>query len=168
MCREHRTESAPETTASTADQATAGRPRPAPVPQPSATGRPRQHCPCKPAEARRAVERAVAARCRATGTPCDRESVADALLVASELTSNAILHGGGITDFHVDVDEPGVRVSVSDRSDALPVTEEPVDPHGRWRVGGRGWPIVCRLARDVRVTGLASGGKCITALVPLS
>jgi anti-sigma regulatory factor (Ser/Thr protein kinase) len=110
----------------------------------------------------------VADRCRATGTSCDRESVADALLVASELTTNAILHGGGVTDFRVDVEEPGVRVSVSDRSDAFPVTEEPVDPHGRWRVGGRGWPIVCRLARDVRITGLASGGKCITAVVPLS
>jgi len=48
------------------------------------------------------------------------------------------------------------------------VTEEPVDPRGRRRIGGLGWPIVCRLARDVRVTGLPSGGKCITAVVPLS
>jgi anti-sigma regulatory factor (Ser/Thr protein kinase) len=59
-------------------------------------------------------------------------------------------------------------VSVSDRCDQLPVVSEPVDPHGRRRVGGHGWPIVCRLARDVRVTDLPSGGKCITAVVPLS
>jgi anti-sigma regulatory factor (Ser/Thr protein kinase) len=124
--------------------------------------------PCKPAEARRAVEHAVAERCRATHTTCDHEALADALLVASELTTNAILHGGGVTDFRVDVVEPGVRVSVSDRSDRLPVVEEPVDAHGRRRVGGLGWPIVCRLARDVRVTDLPSGGKCITAVVPLS
>jgi anti-sigma regulatory factor (Ser/Thr protein kinase) len=124
--------------------------------------------PSKPAEARRAVERAVIERCRATHCPCDANALSDALLVASELTTNAILHGGGITDFHVDVVGPGVRVSVSDRSDRLPVVTPPTDRQGRRRVGGHGWPIVCRLARDVRVTDLPSGGKCITAVVPLS
>ena len=124
--------------------------------------------PCKPAEARRAVERAVAERCRATHTRCDTEALSDALLVVSELTTNAILHGGGVTDFQVDVDGPGVRVSVSDRSDALPVTMPRTDPHGRLRHGGHGWPIVCRLSRDVRVSDLPAGGKCITAVVPLS
>jgi anti-sigma regulatory factor (Ser/Thr protein kinase) len=124
--------------------------------------------PCKPAEARRAVERAVTERCRANDTSCDANALSDALLVASELTTNAILHGGGITDFHVDVEGPGVRVSVSDRSDELPVVAPPADPSGRRRIGGHGWPIVCRLARDVRVTDLPSGGKCITAVVPLS
>ncbi|MDH6572547.1 anti-sigma regulatory factor (Ser/Thr protein kinase) [Streptomyces sp. SAI-117] len=107
-------------------------------------------------------------RCRATHTPCDAQALSDALLVASELTTNAILHGGGITDFHVTVEGRGVCVSVSDRSTALPVAREPVDPHGRWRPGGHGWPIVCRLARDVRVTDLPTGGKRITAVVPLS
>ncbi|MFJ5998789.1 ATP-binding protein [Streptomyces sp. NPDC092370] len=124
--------------------------------------------PAKPAEARRAVERAVAERCRATHIPCDTAALSDALLVASELTTNAILHGGGVTDFQVDVDGPGVRVSVSDRSDALPVTAPRTDAHGRLRHGGHGWPIVCRLARDVRVSDLPAGGKCITAVVPLS
>jgi anti-sigma regulatory factor (Ser/Thr protein kinase) len=124
--------------------------------------------PCKPAEARRAVERAVAERCRVTHTRCDADALSDALLVASELTTNAMLHGGGIMDFHVDVVGPDVRVSVSDRSDELPVVNPPTDRHGRRRIGGLGWPIVCRLARDIRVTGLPSGGKCITALVPLS
>ncbi len=124
--------------------------------------------PCKPAEARRAVERAVAERCRITHTPCDTDALSDALLVASELTTNAILHGGGVTDFQVDIDGPGVHVSVSDRSDALPVTVPRTDPHGRMRHGGHGWPIVCRLARDVRVSDLPAGGKRITAVVPLS
>ncbi|MEU0222070.1 ATP-binding protein [Streptomyces sp. NPDC006265] len=124
--------------------------------------------PCKPAEARRAVERAVAERCRATHTRCDTDGLSDALLVVSELTTNAILHGGGVTDFQVDVDGPGVRVSVSDRSDALPVTMPHTDPPGRLRHGGHGWPIVCRLSRDVRVSDLPAGGKCITAVVPLA
>jgi len=146
MCDEHRTEAAPD---------------------PSFVDRRAWPRPCRPAEARRAVERAVSERCRVTRTPCDAQGLSDALLVTSELTTNAILHGGGITDFRVDVEGRGVRVSVSDRSAEVPVAKTPVDPNGRWRPGGHGWPIVCRLARDVRVTDLPAGGKRITALVPL-
>ena len=126
------------------------------------------HGPCRPSDVRRAVRRAVAGRGRTTGSPYDEDALSDALLVASELTTNAILHGGGITDFDVDVDGPAVRVSVSDRSDRLPVVRDPLDDQGRRRTGGRGWPIVCRLACDVRVSGLPSGGKRITAVVPVS
>ncbi|MER7488029.1 ATP-binding protein [Streptomyces sp. NPDC126497] len=124
--------------------------------------------PSRPAEVREAVMRAVSERCRATHTPYDSEALEDALLVASELTTNAMLHGGGITDFQVDVSGPGVRLSVSDRSDELPAVVPPTDPQGRRRPGGHGWPIVCRLSRDVRVSDLPAGGKCITAVVPLS
>ena len=124
--------------------------------------------PRRPAEVREAVTRAVSERCRATRTPCDTEALADVLLVASELTTNAMLHGGGITDFQVDVSGPGVRLSVSDRSDELPVVVPSADPQGRRRPGGHGWPIVCRLSRDIRVSDLPAGGKCITAVVPLS
>ncbi|WP_431996372.1 ATP-binding protein [Streptomyces fungicidicus] len=123
--------------------------------------------PCRPADVREAVARAVSERCRTTSTPCDTEALADALLVASELTTNALLHGGGVTDFQVDVSGPGVRLSVSDRSDRLPVVVPRTDRQGRSRQGGHGWPIVCRLSRDVRVSDLPAGGKCITALVPL-
>ncbi|MGW0080836.1 ATP-binding protein [Streptomyces sp. NPDC003393] len=126
----------------------------------------RQPGPCRPADVRRAVERAISECCR-TGGPCDAHAVSDAQLVASELTTNAILHGGGVTDFHVDVVGRDVRVCVSDRSDRLPVVRPPVDGHGRRRVGGHGWPIVCRLSRDVQVSDLPSGGKCISVVVPL-
>ncbi|MFD5403370.1 ATP-binding protein [Streptomyces griseorubiginosus] len=147
MCDEHRTDATPESSVAF---------RQAP-PRPN-----------RPSEARRAVVRAVSERCRATHTRCDEQALSDALLVTSELATNAILHGGGITDFDVCVEGPDVRVSVSDRSTALPVAQEPVDRQGRWRPGGRGWPIVCRLAHDIRVTDLPTGGKCITAMVPLS
>ncbi|MEU5627087.1 ATP-binding protein [Streptomyces tendae] len=129
--------------------------------------------PCRPADARKAVERAVT-ECGGTHgrAPCDPGAVSDAVLVASELTTNAILHGGGITDFRVDVVDPGarpgVRLSVCDRSHDLPVAVPATDDRGRRRLGGRGWPIVCRLAREVRVADLPSGGKCITVVVPLS
>ncbi|MEU2717726.1 ATP-binding protein [Streptomyces sp. NPDC007205] len=127
---------------------------------------PYRRLPCRPVDARRAVQRVVAERCRARALSCGAEAMEDALLVTSELTTNAILHGGGITGFDVDVDSAGVRVSVSDRSDELPVAT-PVDERGHARPGGRGWPIVCRLARDVRVAELPCGGKRITAVVPL-
>ncbi|MER6558856.1 ATP-binding protein [Streptomyces sp. NPDC001027] len=121
----------------------------------------------RPADVRNAVRRAVAARCGATGCPYDEEGLSDALLVASELSTNAILHGGGMTGFDVDLEGRAVRVSVSDRSDRPPVAVDPYDERGRQRAGGRGWPIVCRLARDVRVAGLPSGGKRVTAVVPV-
>ncbi|MFH9661115.1 ATP-binding protein [Streptomyces sp. NPDC017248] len=125
---------------------------------------PRRRVPGRPAEARRTVERVITERCRARALPCPAQTMADALLVTSELTTNALRHGGGITGFDVDVDSDGVRVSVSDRSDALPVAAGRRD---RTLPGGRGWPLVCRLARDVRVAELPRGGKRITAVVPL-
>ncbi|BDH05647.1 MULTISPECIES: ATP-binding protein [Streptomyces] len=122
----------------------------------------------RPADARRAVRRVVTERCRDRSLDCADETLEDALLVASELTTNAILHGGGITCFEVDVDTRGVRLSVSDRSDELPDTTARSDAEAdRSRTGGRGWPIVSLLARDVRVAGLPLGGKCVTAVVPL-
>ncbi|MFJ3889574.1 ATP-binding protein [Streptomyces rubrogriseus] len=129
----------------------------------------RRYRPCRPADARAAVERAVT-ECRGAGgrASCDPCALSDAVLVASELTTNAILHGGGITDFQVDVVGPGVRLSVCDRSHDLPVAVPATDDRGRRRLGGRGWPIVCRLAREVRVADLPSGGKRITVVVPLS
>lgn len=124
--------------------------------------------PRSPAEARQAVRRAIEGRFRARGAPGDEEAVSDALLVVSELTTNAILHGGGVTDFEVTLADREVRLSVSDRSEQLPLTVRGVDEPGDMRVGGHGWPIVCRLARDVVVSDVRAGGKRITAVVPLS
>ncbi len=137
------------------------RPTPCPAALPA-----RPPCgPQSPAEARTAVRRAVAAR--AAGGGCDQTALSDALLVVSELTTNAMLHGGGVTDVDVTVVGDDLYLSVSDRSRRLPVASAPVDDHGRRRCGGHGWPIVCRLARDVLVSDLPSGGKRITAVVPL-
>ncbi|MFC9279352.1 ATP-binding protein [Streptomyces collinus] len=127
----------------------------------------RRTLPCRPADARRTVRQAIADRRGARAVASGDTALEDALLVTSELTTNAILHGGGITGFDVAVDPGTVRVTVCDRSDDIPVVHDPVDESGRSRLGGRGWPIVCRLARDVSVAGLPCGGKRITAVVPL-
>ncbi|GAA3831928.1 ATP-binding protein [Streptomyces phyllanthi] len=132
--------------------------------RPAGPGRDRRG-PRNPAEARNAVRRAVSDR--TAGTCCDEDTLSDALLVVSELTTNAMLHGGGVTEFDVALVGRELYVSVSDRDHRVPVASPAVDDHGRMRCGGRGWPIVCRLSRDVTVSGLPSGGKRITAVVPL-
>ncbi|MFD4525758.1 ATP-binding protein [Streptomyces sp. NPDC058470] len=124
--------------------------------------------PRSPAEVRQAVRRALEGRFRDSDTADDEDAVSDALLVASELTTNAIRHGGGLTDFQVTLAGCEVLLSVSDRSEQLPLVVRGVDESGDLRVGGHGWPIVCRLARDVVVSDLRTGGKRITAVVPLS
>ncbi|MFC8782443.1 ATP-binding protein [Streptomyces nigra] len=130
-------------------------------------GDPARHGPLNPAEARGAVRRALAERPAGQGAPYTPDSLSDALLVASELTTNAMLHGGGITDFDVEVVGENLHLSVCDRERRRPVTLESVDRRGRHRCGGRGWPIVCRLACEVEVADLPTGGKRVTAVIPL-
>jgi anti-sigma regulatory factor (Ser/Thr protein kinase) len=104
---------------------------------------------------------------RTAGAACDDDAVSDALLVVSELTTNAMLHGGGVTDFDVALVGRDLYVSVSDGDHRLPVTSAPAGDRSRWRTGGRGWPIVRRLCREVAVSPLPAGGKRITAVIPL-
>lgn len=124
--------------------------------------------PRSPAEARGAVRRVLSEQSRARGTACPPDTLSDALLVVSELTTNAMLHGGGVTDFDVEVVGQNLYLSVSDRERRRPVARDPIDRHGRHRCGGRGWPIVCRLSRTVLVSDLPAGGKRVTAVIPLS
>ncbi|MER6438581.1 ATP-binding protein [Streptomyces sp. NPDC001185] len=126
--------------------------------------------PRSPAEVREAVRQALdsSRRSRGPGATTDATAVGDVLLVASELTTNAMLHGGGVTAFEVIPGEREVRLSVSDRSDELPKPVRRADGSARPQIGGHGWPIVCRLARDIIVSYLQAGGKRITAVVPLS
>ncbi|MEU9896668.1 ATP-binding protein [Streptomyces phaeochromogenes] len=136
----------------------------------TAPDRSRSPGPRSPAEVREAVRHAFegARRSRRRDTVAGEEAVGDALLVASELTTNAMLHGGGVTQFEVTLDDWDVRLSVSDRSGELPTSARHIDERGFMRVGGHGWPIVCHLARDITISELDAGGKRITAVVPLS
>ncbi|WP_187284495.1 ATP-binding protein [Streptomyces sp. uw30] len=133
-------------------------------------GRGRHHprSPATPAEARGAVRRVLSEQPRTPDAVCAADTLTDALLVASELTTNAMLHGGGITGFDVEVVGGNLYLSVSDRERRRPVTLDPVDRQGRHRCGGRGWPIVCRLSRTVLVSELPAGGKRVTAVIPLA
>ncbi|WP_223291072.1 ATP-binding protein [Streptomyces avicenniae] len=99
--------------------------------------------------------------------PRDDLTLADVLLVTSELVTNAIRHGGGVTHFSAEVTDDGLHLSVGDRSDAVPHTTPRTGTDGRFAVGGYGWPLIHRLGRDVAVVPLPGGGKTIRVVVPL-
>ncbi|MBK3629072.1 ATP-binding protein [Streptomyces sp. MBT49] len=96
------------------------------------------------------------------------EDVIDLLLVVSELVTNALRHGGGLAGFETTPVADGIRVSVHDHSDEVPAAVPAPDP-GRagHRVGGYGWPLVVRLAREIVIDRLPTGGKTISVLMPI-
>ncbi|MFF2022077.1 ATP-binding protein [Streptomyces sp. NPDC058171] len=121
-------------------------------------------CPATAGEARRLVLALVGGH--APGVRPDEPAVIDLLLVTSELVTNALTHGGGVTSFEAAVVPDGVRLTVSDRSEALPAARGRGGfprPHPG---GGYGWPLIVRLAREISVTRLPEGGKAVRALVP--
>ncbi|WP_107499032.1 ATP-binding protein [Streptomyces sp. SM10] len=137
---------------------------------PAAPGRPGRRpppgVPRNAAAARDVVTRLLEAQfCGLAGEGPADVVVADALLVTSELVTNAVRHGGGLTGFTAEVTDDGLLLTVADASTRAPVTEE--RSPGVVSVGGYGWLLVRRLAKRVSVTYLP-GGKHIVALVALA
>ncbi|MES4905500.1 MULTISPECIES: ATP-binding protein [unclassified Streptomyces] len=97
--------------------------------------------------------------------PVPARTLTDALLLTSELATNALRHAGGITVFGCEVQGNRLEITVEDASDALPTARPPNDPSVP---GGHGWPMVCMLASEVTVSALPGGGKRIRAFLPLS
>ncbi|MFD3875252.1 ATP-binding protein [Streptomyces sp. NPDC058623] len=106
------------------------------------------------------ARRQVAALLQRTGLPWNARVVTDALMVTTELVTNAIRHGGGLAAFHADVHEGALRVSVADHNPQPPITR--AAPPAGSRIGGYGWPLVQSLAAHLTVTP-RGGGKLITA-----
>ncbi|MFQ6852402.1 ATP-binding protein [Streptomyces sp. 35M1] len=117
---------------------------------------------CRPeraADARDAVSTFVA---RLHPAPTSH-MVQNLLLLVSELVTNAVRHAGAVTALWLTADRRGVHVRVTDPSPAHPQDRTP-DLTGR--TGGFGWPMVQRLAQEVRVRETVGGGKVILATVP--
>jgi serine/threonine-protein kinase RsbW len=95
------------------------------------------------------------------------DSIADVILVASELVGNAVLHTptGARDDLDIrwDVQPDCVVVQVADPSDRLP---EPRTTDER-QTSGRGLAIVAAIAADWGVTRSAAG-KQVWARVPVT
>lgn len=100
------------------------------------------------------------------GAEPEEGALTDALLVTSELATNAIRHGGGITGFSASLSADGLRLAIADASGDSPVTLARVP--GTFPVGGFGWPLICRLTDSVSISPTPQGGKRIEIVMPLA
>ncbi|MCX4545446.1 ATP-binding protein [Streptomyces sp. NBC_01565] len=96
--------------------------------------------------------------------PLSDEAVADAFLVTSELVTNALRHGGGLTEFAAEIDRDVLTITVADASSEVPHTSE---THSAMSEGGFGWPLILLLAQEVSVAPSPGGGKSIQVILPL-
>ncbi|MFF5899302.1 ATP-binding protein [Streptomyces argenteolus] len=135
-------------------------------PREPADGSARSDVPQNAAAARAVVTRLLEARFGGPDGKGPAEVVvADALLVTSELVTNAFRHGGGLTGFTAEITDDGLLLTVADASTQAPVVTER-DP-GVAPIGGYGWPLVRRLTEWVSVTHHLDG-KDIVALIALT
>ncbi|OEJ35422.1 hypothetical protein BGK67_02570 [Streptomyces subrutilus] len=90
-------------------------------------------------------------------------AAADALLATSELVTNALRHGGGVTAMTCHVADGMLHLSVSDANPRPPATRtgSPEQP------GGFGWPLVQHLAQRVTIS-MHTTGKTIGITLPLA
>jgi anti-sigma regulatory factor (Ser/Thr protein kinase) len=97
------------------------------------------------ADERLAVRRAreVVARCGGAAG-LDEHVLDSAVLLTSEVVTNALLHGHSVTDLTVAAGPAGVHVAVGDRGPARPRRVE----RGADALDGRGMAIVDALAHD--------------------
>jgi PAS domain S-box-containing protein len=97
--------------------------------------------------ARRAVEDAL------RGEGAADELVDSAVLLVSEVVSNAVLHAGTVLRFRCEAGPLGVRVEVADESPVAPTERTPTEREAT----GRGLMLVRALASDFGVQMLSAG-----------
>ena len=73
------------------------------------------------------------------GDSVDREMLVDAVLLASELTTNALLHGDGQITLRARLDEDHLLVELTDEGSGF---ERALQRSDFWRIGGWGLGIV--------------------------
>jgi len=110
-----------------------------------------------------ALRAAVAAHATHLGAPPDR--VAHLVIVAGELVSNAVRHGGGRGRLRLSRVDGAVRCEVSDEGPGIPEPERAgTRTPSVLAVGGRGLFIVRRLAASLTIRNTGRG-TTVTALV---
>ncbi|MET7322731.1 ATP-binding protein [Streptomyces sp. NPDC005549] len=91
------------------------------------------------------------------------ETVETLVLVVSELTTNALRHGGGRYTLELTATADALDAAVSD-PDPAPPRERTPDLDGG--TGGFGWPMVRRLTSRISVTTVPGRGKTVHARLP--
>ncbi|MFI0238629.1 ATP-binding protein [Streptomyces sp. NPDC016845] len=112
------------------------------------------------AQARTETSEAVLPLCADLPAPRARRLHEDALLVASELASNALRHGGGLVRFGARAHDGALVIEVADGSPEVPLLR----PHDPAVPGGFGWMMVNNLAHSVTVEP-HGGGKTVRAVL---
>ncbi|WP_329126356.1 ATP-binding protein [Streptomyces sp. NBC_01465] len=90
------------------------------------------------------------------------ECLDNAVLVVSELVTNALRHAGGLTALRLAADRTTLEITVRDPSRATPRERSPDLTGAR---GGFGWPLVRFLARTVTISRCPQGGKNVRAVL---
>ncbi|MEV4045971.1 ATP-binding protein [Streptomyces sp. NPDC049744] len=91
------------------------------------------------------------------------ETAETLVLVVSELTTNAVRHGGGRYTLELTATADALNAAVSDPDPTRPRERTPDLDGG---TGGFGWPMVRRLTSRVAVTSAPGQGKTIHARLP--
>ncbi|UNS99922.1 ATP-binding protein [Streptomyces tubbatahanensis] len=95
-----------------------------------------------------------------------QETTETFLLVVSELVTNALRYGNGVTDFQLGATRDTLTVDVGDSNSALPRERAPGSLEGGEN-GGFGWPIIRHLAHDITIRLRRNNGKIIHAGIPM-
>jgi anti-sigma regulatory factor (Ser/Thr protein kinase) len=110
------------------------------------------------------LREAVAAHADAAGL--SRPRTEDMVLIAHELATNAVRHGGGRGRLRMWVNEEGLRCRVTDEGPGLPALAPLAERPDPGSPGGRGMWLVTMFADEV-VVNRDGGGGDITAIVKL-
>ncbi|MFF4319224.1 ATP-binding protein [Streptomyces sp. NPDC001568] len=87
-----------------------------------------------------------------------------ALLIVTELVTNAVRHTAGPCTLDLALHEEGLDIDVTDGSPEQPVTRPPhVEGTGGW-----GWILIRHLAREVTVHPTRTGGKTVHACLTVA
>ena len=114
-----------------------------------------------------ALRRTVAAHADRAGLT--RRRGADLVLVACELASNAVRHGGGHGRLRLWIADDMVYCQVSDSGPGIPRTHRlPTERPDPSALGGRGLWLVLHFCDNLRLDNGTDGGAVITAALPMT
>lgn len=90
-------------------------------------------------------------------------AIEDAVLVTSELVTNAVIHAHSSPDVEVVIDDHVVSIAVNDAAHTMPLPRQATTDD----LSGRGLGIVARLSEQWGYRPVHGDGKVVWACIPL-